>query len=344
MRIKKALIFLIILALVVMPSFADESVWRLWFNDEVIYLSVQQMPIVEGNTLYLPATEILKQFGATYVYDSQTSTYTLFRNDLILAFNMRTNQVITSDERFLFARVFYQNNVFYLPAEFTLNEFGGRVSTLASGSIRIVTGRQRLSNAEIEAVEATMTSYEQSEISSSAMYLVIRALPGQVDAHLRQLQASGVKAAFFFTAADILANPDALRAVYVDGHTIGLYVSGQAGTTNAVESLDRARFIMERVIKTSTNIVLAPGGSYNFYSELSDAGYVAWDTNFDTAVEANGVSLSTVAGRIRWRSAAYFDGTAASAARLGRLLDTAAGLRTRIATVDEAARPLRYGQ
>ncbi len=188
-----------------------------------------------------------------------------------------------------------------------------------------------------------MTSNQQSETGTDTMYLLIRALPGQVTNHLRQLSTRQVPGAFFFSAADIAASPNSLREVYVSGQTIGLYVPGGMSGSAAIESLARAQGLMERVIKTSTNLVLAPGGSAAFYREVTNAGFIVWDVNFDTAVESDDVSLADVAGRILWRSAAYFDGTAASAGRIGRLLDGYLSIKGRIAAVTEGVKPLRYG-
>jgi hypothetical protein len=175
------------------------------------------------------------------------------------------------------------------------------------------------------------------------MYLLFRALPRQVTNLLRQVSSREAPGAFFFTAEDIAANPDALRQVYVAGQTIGLYVPSGTGSTAAIEALGRTQNLMERVIKTSTCLVLAPGGSAAFYKELANAGYLVWDVNFDTAVESDGVSLAAVAGRILWKSAVYFDGTAASAGRLSRLLDGYSGAKNRVAAVTEGVKPLRYG-
>lgn len=343
MKIKRLLAMLLVAGLAVLPSFAEESVWRMWYNDDAVYLSSERPAIVENMVLYLPADAVLSRLGATYVYDADSETYTVFKDDLILAFNMQTGQVITSDERFLFARVFYRNKVFYLPADFILKELGGQLSTLSSGTLRITTGKQRLSDGEIAAVEASMISYRQSETGGNTMYLLIRALPKQVTNHLRQLSARDIPGAFFFSASDIAENPDALRQVYVAGQTIGLYVPSGTSSSAAIETLSRTQDLMERVIKTSSCLVLAPGGSAAFYKELTNAGFIVWDVNFDTAVESDGVSLATVAGRILWKSAVYFDGTAASAGRLSRLLDGYSGAKGRIAAVTEGVRPLRYG-
>ncbi|HWQ51648.1 MAG TPA: stalk domain-containing protein [Terriglobales bacterium] len=342
-KMKRLLVVLLVAGLVVLSSLAEESVWRMWFNDEAVYLSEERPAIVEDDKLYLPADAVLTRLGATHIYDADTETYTVFKENLILAFNMRTNQVITSDERFLFARVFYRNKVFYLPADFILEELGGQLSTLPSGALRITTGRQRLTDGEIAAVEASMTSFQQSETGANTMYFLIRALPGQVTNHLRQLSTRGVPGAFFFTASDIAARPAALREVYVAGQTIGLYVPGGTDSATAIESLGRAQALMERAIKTSTCLVLAPGGSAAFYRELTNAGFVVWDVNFDTAVEAGDVSLASVAGRIQWKSAVYFDGTAASVGRLSRLLDGYSGAKDRVAALTEGVKPVRYG-
>ncbi len=325
---------------IILPQFGEEE-WHMWYNDELQYHTMSAPPIIEEGILYLPASAILEGLGGTYIFDGGSETYTVFDGDLILAFNMRTGQVITSDERFLSQKVFYRNSEFYLPALFIVPELGGKFYQLSDNTIRITTGGQYLENEELEAVMATMTQYKHTEGGSDTIYLVIRARPSEIDRHLAQLSSRNVRGAFFFTADDIRANPYALRDVYVAGHTVGIYAGGLSAS-RAVAEIEEASQLMERVLKTTTNIVLAPGGSDEFYSAVTSSGYVVWDANFDSALESETVELGMIANFIYWRSAAYFDGSTTSAYRLGRLLDGMEDMRGRIGVVGEGVSPIRY--
>ena len=308
--------------------------WRLVADDVITYQPAWIKPELLDNIVYFPETALLPNINCNRDYDVSTRTYSVYRDENILSFNVDTGLVLTSDGRSFFARAFSLNNQYYIPYELILREFGCTLEMLENGTPRLLTGQQRLNAHEMQAVMDTMTAFRSGVVDRPPIHIMIRGGGAGVERMARSLESYGQRAAFCFTSADVQNRPKLLRDLYVAGHSIGIY--SESATLSEIE---RTNLLIERVIKTKTAIVLVPSRVAS--GDLLNEGYAVW--NYSLAVDAVGtqVSLTNVLANAGWRVVLFLDGTAQSADRLAALLSGLQGRDQRLVLPTEVLQPYR---
>ncbi|MBQ3076622.1 MAG: hypothetical protein IJC43_02075, partial [Clostridia bacterium] len=317
---KICLLLLCLLLLWMAPSTAlavepfwevTEGVWRFVVDDAVTYQSADLPPIVENGKMYLPAPLILEPLGAAWGLEEMTRTLSIYRGEQIVAINLLTGQAITSDGRFLITRAFQHNGTFYVEADLAIREFGGRLTNLSDGTMRVASGSQTLTDAEMAALMASMPSYRPVMTDQPPVYLLMRGRGAGISRILEQLSACDLRAAFFVTAQDILTDPATVRRLYVAGHRIGIYAPD-----GAVATVERTNDLLQKLLKQRTTLVAAPSGATG---TVVRAGYRVWSASFSTAQESEDLSITSLLATAGWTTSVWFDGSIASADCLARV-------------------------
>ena len=307
--------------------------WRMVADDSVYHFPAAIKPEIIDRILFFPESVLLSPLDCGRNYDVSSRTYSVYRDEHILSFNIDSGQAVTSDGRSFFARVFSLNNQFYLPVELILREYGGTVEILSNGTPRLTTGNQRLSSFETEVLMRTMPSFQPDAIDRPPVHFLIRGSGAAASTIARTLETYGQLGAFFFTASDITTQPQRIIDLYVAGHTIGIYAE-----SDALSDVSRANTLLYQLLKIRTPLVLTSEASAA--RTLTNAGYIVWTQNLSTAdmTDAQG-SLINVLGAARWRIALYIDGAQGSAERVAAILLGLPSRDQRLTLVTETTRP-----
>ena len=119
-----------------------------------------------------------------------------------------------------------------------------------------------------------------------------------------------MKATFFLLENKIKSNPDIVKRILSEGHSIGLHGKTHekklfyANNSSALKEMNSTRNSLQKLIGYDTNLVRVPYGSKphltkNQYMSLIDNGYKLWDWNIDSTdthpnASSNSISTHTI--------------------------------------------------
>ncbi|MGN1001570.1 MAG: polysaccharide deacetylase family protein [Oscillospiraceae bacterium] len=205
-----------------------------------------------GGALYVPYTVFTGYgLGIYYSYFSESSTAYLYTLDKQLFFSLGDGKTFDGDDYYYSASAILRNGVVYLPVSFMCSYFGLSYSYI-TGSVygnvlRIKNGTQVLTDAEfVRAARNVMQSHydawnaaQPPAVSPSPAPTPTRTpAPEAPDRErpdvslnfvglpsaglLDTLDAYGVKGCFFLTGEELRADPDTVRRIAGEGHSLGL--------------------------------------------------------------------------------------------------------------------------
>lgn len=142
--------------------------------------------------------------------------------------------------------------------------------------------------------ETTTPPVEQDKSPGRrTLSLLFEHATGEKSASLLKLLADNrIRATFFFTAKEMLEDPDAVRAVYAAGHTVGLAFDPDADlcAENGLETAAaEAEDVLYELVRTKTRLALLPTGRTEAYRDADMANRAAalglslWEYNLDSA-------------------------------------------------------------
>ncbi len=251
----KRRIIIILLAVCILAAATPVSL-----ADDICFVAVNdQLPPELGlayfsdGTLYVPYSAF-DSFGIYHtLYASTESTVaSVFTSKKQLYFDLNTGE--TTDA---FDTVYYVSGVTvggqpYVPVSFVCEQFGlnwSYVTGTGSGDIcRIKDSNVVLSDAVfLSAASQMMANRYAAYISGTTggggnggandgedgelVYLSFQGLPS--DSLLKTLSGNGIKAAFFVSSRDVSSDPDRIRRICGEGHSIGVLCSSDPGAEYA---------------------------------------------------------------------------------------------------------------
>ena len=258
---------------------AAEDLFFVAVNDSIpLTLSAEEKPYAAATGLYVSYTV----FGATpggvaASYNAANQTLTLFSTQKRLVFNV--NKGTCTDEKDKVSEVLttYKNGRLYIPISLCAGHCGLSYSVLTSRSgytvLRFTTGREIYDDATFidkaenlinyradsqsaqqpQVNEPQETDDEREDEKSPVCFAVCGA--EQMDAALGELKRQSAYAAFFLTAEEMAQNPDLVRRIFVQGHTIGLAVPEDAA--DAQQALRAANEQLDAILHYKTLLALA---------------------------------------------------------------------------------------
>lgn len=245
-------------------------------NDKFAPLSM--MPVYSGGSRYLPISLFSTYFGISYEYFAGANSVTLTKGSNMLIFNLGEGTCYTPDGQDWPAKATTMNGSVYVTAGIG-GVFGLNYSTITGtgyGDIyRITDGSQTLSNAlfadaATNSLKSLYSEYygasvpststptpepsESPEIEGAEVYLSFVGMPaGNM---LDVLKSNNAYAAFFLSADEIGDNPDTVRRIIGEGHTVGIYYGvsseAEAEVEEAVTALEDAAMYRPTMITSQS--------------------------------------------------------------------------------------------
>lgn len=288
---KKLLPGLLALALLLtmLPSArAAGSLCFVAVNDTIpLSLPASDAPYYSGGTLYLPYTAFNANPGGVIVSNNvDQNTFVLFTRTSRLVYDLTAGTVTDESGAESPVSVLYRGGLLYIPAS-AAEHFGYSVSILtAKGGetiIRFTNGSQVYDDSLFVEKAANLIDYlnqqqtdqpdqntpsqqpwqdtetqDPPEQEPADVYLAFAGAAVSQET-LDLLSQYQIRAAFFLTEAQLRADKALVRAIYAQGHTIGL---ASDGTGDVTEQLTAANEAMDEALFFKTVLALAPQGAY----------------------------------------------------------------------------------
>lgn len=268
-------------------------------NNTLAPLRSDTMPFISDGMLYVPYTVFTENFGVVSIYNSRDNLLILSNEDKTLFFNTVDGGCYDRDGKTYAYNTSSYNGQAYVPAVFVSSVFNllcgyypnssvVRIKDITSSysDTYLISMLQAEMDAALEVFQEEMAREQEPEFVPFDVYFCFSGALGESTGYvLDALAAEGIKAAFFVTAEDILANEALVRRIYVEGHTLGLTLS--QALTQDVEAMtaafDLANETFDRVLNQKTRLVMIPGGSnvetftQAHRNALRENGYRYWD-------------------------------------------------------------------
>ena len=336
-RAKKTILTMLTLAVSlsvmagILPA-AAETVYFSVINETILDLRPEYMPIRYNGMMYLPSNVFGRDtLDIYYSYNKSDNSITFFNAGKVLTFNLNTGIAYDQEMQYNQAAI-ESGGLIYVPAYFTVSQFGFGYAYIASGpAVRITTDSSTISttlfnNISKNEFSRRLENYYGSQTTpppgTSAtpspspsyqtertveVYITVQGeLNGYTPAILDVLDEHGVKAAFFLPEQDYALVDDTLLRLIGTGQTVGLLSPLQEETGEGlIRDLSGINDRLREVTMTRARLVQLQGGSGAWQEEglvesLIGAGYRLWDPTITADEEGNG-SISQVAASITAR-------------------------------------------
>ena len=303
-RVKKTISSIVALALCLsvmaaLLTASAESVYFTVINETILDLVPEYMPIRYNGLLYLPSDVFSdSSLGIYYSYNQNDNSITFFNSGKVLTFNLNTGIAYDQEKQYNEAAI-QSGGLIYVPAYFTITQFGLGYAYIASGpAVRITTSSAKISTAlftniskgefsrRLEAYYGTQSSPSPGSspaASASPSYQATRTVEvyitfaGQINEYtpdiLDVLQAHGIKAAFFVAEQALAPVDDTLLRMIGTGQTIALLSPTQlTAGEQLTQELDRFNEQLSTVTMMRARLVQLQGGSGTWPQEkLADS-------------------------------------------------------------------------
>ena len=300
--------------------------------------------------------------GVDPIYNSILRTLTVYNREQMLTFDLTDGSCTDRNGvSYPSARAVTRNGRVYIPARFTCEYFGFTCSTITTPygpMVRIRNSSSVMGDSEyvgqaqmamenrlrewrsaqnpvstptpvpttpVSVPSPTVTNKPTNK-SDVRTYLTFRAdRTDGLDTLLGQLEQNGMKALFFFPAAELADYDAAVRKVLCAGHQVGLLTDG-ATTAEVIAQAEEGGRLLAGIAHLSTNTVLAPGlTGDDMLVELDAAGLLCLRPDAEalpdgrTAYAQTGAVLGQVE-QYRYQVILLSDTSAAGAALMGQVL------------------------
>ena len=255
---------------------AEGSLFFVAVND-TIPVTLTAQPYASGGVIYVPYTAFdARPGGVVSAYNPTAQTFVLFTKDSRLVFDLATGETSDENQNTSTQSAIFRNNLLYIPLIFCASHFGLKVSMLESKDgysvLRFTTGSEVYDDSLFIEKAENLIAYrvaQQSMASTSTdtpqthpdttpqtpadepeetipatVYLAFRNVETMAE-NAALLADYRLRAAFFFTAAELRADPALARDLYAQGHVLGLTVAPDAADyasalADANDALDEA--------------------------------------------------------------------------------------------------------
>lgn len=250
----KKRVFVLLLCLCVLVSalsFASSAATGVSFiaiNDTLPKELVNSF-ITYGGAVYVPCWLFNSyNLGVYYSYIEANNTAHIYQNTVQLFFEVDTGLTYDGNDNYYSLPGIMQNGSIYVPLSYISAFFGtfsfSQLSTPYGSLLRLKDSRVVLSDSEfIQAAEPQLRQYYNAfrpappaptptptpspspAISHEGTELMLSFVGLPNENYFRLLRNCGIKACFFLTAEDVLRDPETVRRIDHEGHSIGIYCS-----------------------------------------------------------------------------------------------------------------------
>ncbi len=278
------------------------------FKNDAVFTNYKRFPLVVQDDIEYVPIEMFSGMSGVEINTRLSNLNFYIENKTsgaYISFDVQTDLVTTHEfESYLLpTKLFYQTR--YVPAREVARVLGINCEiydSIEDGvyALRFADKRAKLSFSELIKLYSpikkdpvpppVITEDPQPpkvDIGTRTIYLSFELSGfGYVRSLIDTLYTNGVKATFFCSADGILENPDTVRKIINQGHSIGLLIDG----SNTYESFYRAKEALRLVTKKSTRLVRISGGStrctlsdFELASFVDQNGLCLWDYNISVA-------------------------------------------------------------
>lgn len=271
------------------PIGAEDDILFVAVND-TIPLTLTALPYESSSGIYVPYTAFdASPGGVIPAYNAAAQTFVLFTRQRRLVFDLAEGTVTDQDGNVKTVSTTFRNGILYVPLVYCSSFFGLKVSMLKSEAgypiLRFTTGSEvyddslfvekaesliqyRIDQMNTTESPSTPSSGQQNpaknptdpkpaepEQPPATVYLAFTNAETMAEnaALLEEYQLRGT---FFLTSAEITADPSLVRALYAQGHIIGLRVTEDC--TDVAASLLAANDALRETLNCKTFFALLP--------------------------------------------------------------------------------------
>lgn len=308
------------------------------YRQDASYTNVKTFPlVVNGGIEYFPL-DIFALFPyLEVVYSKITHGFYInnTKNAHYIAFDVETGTTTTHDEQLTGVEAKIFNRTHYVPAKVVCEVLGMKFESYDDPkngirAARISDSKAKMTLAElVKAYSPTKKEPDETQtdnpevvtppdtgkdnpinpdvkddpynkIGTRYLHLTFDSVPDyNTEKTLDILKDNGVKAVFFVTKDRILSNPDTVRRIISEGHSVGIAFNFQNHPDSTVQNetiidiINQTNNALYLVSKTKTRYVRSLQGYFgisdtdSFKESLNNAGYEVFDWNIDAGTVQN---------------------------------------------------------
>lgn len=281
-------------------------------NEKLMELSNQALTI--DSTVYVKGN-IFDYFKIYYSYHAETSTASLYNSTKQLYFGLVTGNTYDNNDEYYSTSGVMRGGQVYVPLAIVCSVFNlswsyvngegyGDVCRIKDGSARLTDSQflaaasslmQDRYNAYVRGSSSTELPIEPGSTESHAInegarvYLSFQGLPSENI--LKLLLNDQVTACFFLTADDIKANPDIVRRIVGEGHSVGALCSSDPEL-----EYKHIKELLFEAVKLETVLIASSAGNWDsICSEVAEEqGLVFCDYDINGVQAGQGISYSSL--------------------------------------------------
>ena len=315
MRKLLPLLLVCCLLLAAVPASAAADVCFIATNDSLEQLTNQ--PYFSGSTIYVPYT-VFANFKIYNTYHQSSNTASLYTSSKQLYFDLNTGETYDGEGNYYNVTPISRGGVVYVPVDFICQQYGLSWSYIEGSEYgdvcRITDSGAHLTDAQfLTAAKQLMSSRYNAYTGNSSgtedpitgiditsdcvIYLSFVGLPSQK--LLDTLSEYGVSAGFFLTADELRQEPETVRRIVGEGHSIGaLCYSDPLG-----EYIEFRSLLLDAAHATT---VLIASGDRLYDAACAKAaaenGLVFWDYDNDCIQSGSGLAyISLITAYLEYR-------------------------------------------
>ena len=256
-------------------------------NEQLLELDT---PVYSHNGVnYVPYT-VFSNFHIYCSFYAPGSVASLYTSSKQLYFNLSDNTTRDNEDNYYASTAIMRNGQIYVPATFVCDEFGLQVNYIYgndSGDVlRIKDSSAVLSDKQfLSAASSLMTSRYNAYVNNTTaevlpepdnpqpeekdgcdIYLSFQGLPSST--LLDMLSRSEVTSCFFLSESDIRSDPDTIRRIVGEGHSIGILCSSAP-----YEEYVAASALLYEAVKVKTVLIASSDADYDAICQAEAGKY-----------------------------------------------------------------------
>lgn len=311
------------------PHFLAINENLLQLEDRYIPIIADGLYYVPYHALDVSSTGV--DLGIYPVYNSAIRVLTIYNREKVISFDLTAGTCTDRDGEAYGARAVTRNGQVYVPARFVCDFFGLTYSyfpeTQYGPMIRICSDSARLNDRHFLAaaqmqMEDRLRSWRKNQTPAVtptpvSPSVTVTPTPTPTPSHtegrsevrvypafyaeqtdgltvlLERLDWYQTKALFFFPANDLARYDEAIRRVLIEGHAVGLALSGTTQEELTACAAEGSRLLRQIVCMDARTVLLPEQAKEEFAPALRAAGWVVWQTDVDARPDGQSVSAQT---------------------------------------------------